>query len=115
MPSFFRRTDVEKLYNCRGCPGSKSTQAQNIGKLMPIRLSKPGAQCSNFSSGLQLTRALMHRFGNKGSETRGLTPYFLRLLEASPELARQAVIIGATRQVSTDYYFDETDETRGLT
>ena len=31
----------------------------------------------------------------------------LRLLEASPELARQAVVIGATRHVSADYYFKE--------
>jgi hypothetical protein len=35
------------------------------------------------------------------------TPGALRLLEASPELARQAVVIGATRHVSTDYYFKE--------
>jgi ankyrin repeat protein len=35
------------------------------------------------------------------------TPGALRLLEASPELARQDVVIGATRQVSTDYYFKE--------
>jgi ankyrin repeat protein len=34
-------------------------------------------------------------------------PGALRLLEASPELARQAVVIGATRHVSTDYYFKE--------
>jgi ankyrin repeat protein len=33
------------------------------------------------------------------------TPGALRLLETSPELTRQAVVIGATRQVSTDYYF----------
>lgn len=31
----------------------------------------------------------------------------LRLIEASPDLARQVVVIGATRQVSTDYYFKE--------
>src|SRR6185503_20621475 len=30
-----------------------------------------------------------------------------RLLEASPALARQGAEIGATRQVSTDYYFKE--------
>jgi ankyrin repeat protein len=35
------------------------------------------------------------------------TPGALRVLEASPELARQAVVIGATRQVSTDYYFKQ--------
>jgi len=37
----------------------------------------------------------------------GDTPVALRLLEATPDLARQAVVIGATRQVSTDYYFEE--------
>lgn len=35
------------------------------------------------------------------------TPGALRLMEASPELARQAVVIGATRPVSADYYFKE--------
>jgi len=35
------------------------------------------------------------------------TPGALRLLEASPELSRQVVVIGATRHVSTDYYFKE--------
>src|SRR4249919_3613958 len=35
------------------------------------------------------------------------TPGALRLLEASPELARQPVVIGATRHVSTDFYFKE--------
>jgi len=33
------------------------------------------------------------------------TPGALRLLDASPELSRQTVVIGATRQVATDYYF----------
>src|SRR4051812_16997201 len=37
----------------------------------------------------------------------GEMPTALRLLETSPELARQAVVIGATRQVSTDYYFKD--------
>jgi len=35
------------------------------------------------------------------------TPGALRLLDASPELSRQAVVIGATRQISTEYYFKE--------
>jgi Ankyrin repeats (3 copies)/Ankyrin repeat len=35
------------------------------------------------------------------------TPGALRLIEGSPELARQAVVTGASRQVSTDYYFKE--------
>ena len=34
-------------------------------------------------------------------------PGALRLLDASPELSQQTVAIGATRQVSSDYYFKE--------
>ena len=64
---------------------------------MPSSVSSRSNSDSQNSRLMALIRAIASRD----------TPGALRLLEASPELARQTVVIGATRHVATDYYFKE--------
>jgi ankyrin repeat protein len=71
--------------------------------------------CSRFEVRRDITAKAMLRTGGKGPTLMTLFRAIVardgrevsRLLAASPALARQGLEVGATRQASTDYFFDE--------